>query len=98
MDNLMEGANQIDHRKCTRDFTGRMKRIVGKAHFEKVSKQYQNEWGQFSRREVTAILRRPESIAIIWRQWCTKQAGEFVAELVLVETDSRYLVDHAMAY
>jgi hypothetical protein len=98
MDNLMEGSTEINHEKHTRDFTDRMKSIVTKDYLEKVCKRYQAEWGYFSKREFVAVFRRPSSVAIVWKQWCTKQDGEFVAELVLVEKESRYLVDHAMVY
>lgn len=98
MDNLMEGSTEIDHMKHTRDFTDRMKSIVTKDYLEKVCKHYQAEWGYFSKREFVAIFRRPSSVAIVWKQWCTRQDGEFVAELVLVEKDSGYLVDHAMVF
>lgn len=98
MDNLMEGSTEIDHEKHTRDFTDRMKSLVTKDYLEKVCKRYQTEWGSFSKREFVAVFRRPSSVAIIWKQWCTQQDGEFVAELVLVERDSRYLVDHAMVF
>jgi hypothetical protein len=98
MDNLMEGSTEIDHVKHTRDFTDRMKRIVTKEHLEKVCRRYQAEWGYFSTREFVAVFRRPSSVAIVWKRWCTKQDGEFVAELVLIEQGSRYLVDHAMVF
>lgn len=98
MDNLMEGSTEINHEKHTRDFTDRMKSIVTKDYLEKICKRYQAEWGYFARREFVAVFRRPSSIAVVWKQWCTKQDGEFVAELVLVEKDSRCLVDHAMVY
>ena len=98
MDNLMQGSTEISHEKHTRDFTARMKGIVSKEYLEKVCNRYQAEWGYFAEREFVAVFRRPSSVAVIWKQWCTDQPGEFVAELVLVEEDSRILVDHAMVY
>jgi hypothetical protein len=98
MDNLMAGSTEIDHEKHTRDFTDRMKSIVTKDYLKTVCKHYQAEWGFFTKREFVAIFRRPTSIAIVWKQCCTKREGEFVAELVLVEQDSKYLVDHAMVF
>jgi hypothetical protein len=98
MDNLMEGSSEVNHEKHTRDFTDRMKDIVGEEYLQNVCQRYQAEWGYFSRREFVAVFRRPASVAVIWKQWCTKQEGEFVAELVLVEKNSRYLVDHVMVY
>ena len=98
MDNLMEGSTEINHAKHTRDFTDRLKTIVTKDHLEKVCRRYQADWGYFSKREFVAVFRRPTSVAVVWRQWCTKRDGEFVAELVLVERESKYLVDHAMVF
>ncbi len=98
MDNLIQGSTEINHEKHIKDFTDRLKSIVTKDHLEKVCKHYQSEWGYFSKREFVAVFRRPTSIAIVWKQWCTKQEGEFVAEIVLVEKNSRYLVDHAMVH
>lgn len=90
MDNLMEGSTEINHAKHTRDFTERLKAIVTPEHLMQVCKRYQVEWGYFSHREFVAVFRRPSSVAIVWRQWCTKQEGEFVAEMVLVQQGSRY--------
>ena len=98
MDNLMEGSTEIDHEKHTRDFTDRMKRIVTKEYLETLCKKYQAERGYFGKREFVAVFRRPQSVAIVWKQWFTKQAGEYVAELVLVDNESGYLVDHAMVF
>jgi len=98
IDNLMKGSTAIDHEKHTRDFTDRMKRIVTKAYLETVCRKYQAERGYFAKREFVAVFRRPQSVAIVWKQWFTKQAGEYVAELVLVENESTYLVDHAMVF
>jgi hypothetical protein len=98
MDNLMAGSTEIDHAKHTRDFTDRLKAIVGEVNLQEICKRYQAEWGFFAGRECVAIFRRPESVAVIWKQSCTKQAGEFVAELVLVEQNGQYLVDHVMVY
>ncbi len=39
-----------------------------------------------------------EILAVVWKQWCTGTDDEFVAELVLVEQDGRYLVDHVVFF
>ena len=98
MDNLMQASTDVDHERHVRDFTDRLKRIVTRQRLEEVCKRYQAEWGYFAEREVAAIFRRPDSVAIIWRQWCTEAEGEFVAEMLLVEEDSRYLVEHVVVF
>ena len=98
MDNLMDASTVIDHERHIRDFSDRMKVIVTKQYLQKVCEKYQREKGYFSRRELVAVFRRPDSVAIVWKQWFTKAPGEFVAEMVLIEKDRRFLVDHAMVF
>ena len=98
MDNLMQASTEIDHAKHVRDFTDRLTAIVTPEHLETVCRRYQAKWGFLDRREPVAIFRRADSIAVVWKQWCTKTDNEFVAELVLIEQDGRYLVDHVVFF
>ena len=98
MDNLMDASTQLDHARHVRDFTDRMKAIVTPAYLQHVCQQYQAEKGYFSHRVPVAVFRRPDSAAIVWKQSFTKVPGEFVADMVFVHQDGRYLVDHAMVF
>ena len=98
MDNLMDTSTAIDYTRHVVDFTDRLKAIMTKEYLEKVCLQYQSEKGYFAVREVVAVYRRPQSIAIVWKQRFTKLPGEFVAEMVLIENEGRYLVDHVMVF
>ncbi|HEV8692627.1 MAG TPA: hypothetical protein VGQ93_00345 [Lysobacter sp.] len=98
MDNLMGASTAVDHEGHIRDFTDRAKGVLPKELFRAICDDYQSTKGFFSRREVVAVFRRPESVAIVWKQWFTKHPGEFVAELVLVRKDGRHLVDHVMVF
>lgn len=98
MDNLMDASTRVDHEAHTRDFTERMKRIVTKDYLERVCHEYQNDKGFFLARSPVAVFRRPNSAAIVWKQSFTKAKGEYVAEMVLVHQEGRYLCDHAMVF
>lgn len=98
MDNLMDASTKIDHQRHVQDFSDRMKEIVTKDHLESVCHKYQKEKGYFSRRKLVAVLKRPESAAVIWKQSFTKAKGEFVAEMVLIKKNDKYLVDHTMVF
>ncbi len=98
MDNLMDASTKINHEMHVRDFTERMKAIVTKDYLQKVCEQCQSEKGFFSERKSVAVFKRPNSAAIVWKQSFTKAKGEFVAEMVLVKQDGKYLCDHAMVY
>lgn len=98
MDNMMQGSTEIDHAKHCHDFTDRMRAIISKEWLEYVCKDYQSKWGLFGKREFVALFRRKESIAIIWRQYCSNTSDEYVAEVVFVEHEDRILIDHAMVF
>lgn len=98
MDNMMQGSTEINHARHTRDFTDRMKAIVTPERLEQMCKDYQSRWGCFGKREFVALFRRKHSIAVVWKQYCTASADEYVAEAVFVEQDHRLLIDHAMVY
>jgi hypothetical protein len=98
MDNLMQASTDIDHERHVKDFTDRAKAIVTKEHLERVCAKCQSEKGTWLNRELVAVFRRPDSAAIIWKQFCSKAKGEYVAEIVLVHKNGRFLVDHAMVF
>lgn len=98
MDNLMDASTQIDHARHVRDFTDRTKSIVTEEHLKKVCAKYQHEKGFFSERTFVALFRRPDGVGIVWRQRFTKQPGDYVAEMLLVEQNGRYLVDHVLVW
>jgi len=98
MDNLMDASTAIDYERHTRDFTDRLKSVLSKDALQSICEQYQNAKGFFAKREFVATFRRSESVAVVWRQWFTKAPGEFVAELVLVQQEGKYLVDHVMVF
>ena len=96
MDNLMDASTAIDYDRHTRDFTERARRALPREALRPICERYQRERGFFGPREFVAIFRRPDSVAVVWRQTFDKAPGDYVAELVLVEHDGRYLVDHVM--
>ena len=98
MDNLMQASTNMDHTRHVQDFTDRAKEIVTPEHLKKVCEKYQSEKGTWLNREPLAVLRRPDSAAVIWKQFCSKAKGEYVAEIVLVFKENRFLVDHAMVF
>ena len=98
MDNLMQASTEIDHARHVRDFSDRLKAIVTAEHLEKVCRRYQEKWGYLGRRESVAVFRRSDSVAVVWKQWCTGTDDEFVAELVLIEENGRHLVDHVVFF
>lgn len=98
MDNLMDASTAIDYERHVRDFTDRLKSRLSKEQLEWICQDYQSTKGFFADREFVAAFRRPDSVAVVWKQRFTRQPGDFVAEMVLVQTDGKYLVDHVMVF
>jgi hypothetical protein len=98
MDNLMEASTAIDYDRHIRDFTDRLKQRLSRQQLEWICLDYQSTKGYFAEREFVAVFRRPDSVALVWKQRFTRQPGDFVAEMVLVQQDGRYLVDHVMVF
>lgn len=98
MDNLMDASTEIDHPRHVRDFSDRLKSIVTEDYLRGVCKDYQNDKGYFKGREFVALFKRPQSVAIVWKQTFTKAQGDFVAEMVLIHKNDKCLVDHVMVF
>nr|WP_319565696.1 hypothetical protein [uncultured Rhodoferax sp.] len=98
MDNLMDASTHVDYERHIRDFTDRLKAQLSSARLESICLEYQATKGFFASREFVKLFRRPDSIAVVWKQSFTEQVGEFVAEMVLVQQGDRYLVDHVMVF
>lgn len=94
----MDASTKIDYERHVRDFSDRLKAQSSKERLERVCREYQSTKGFFADREFVKLFRRPDSIAIVWKQGFTKQVGEFVAEMVLIRQGDRYLVDHVMVF
>ncbi|MGH8232943.1 MAG: hypothetical protein ACREPU_01930 [Rhodanobacteraceae bacterium] len=98
MDNLLEASPATDHERHVRDFTKRAKGVLSREAFESICRLCQSAKRFFGKREFAAAFKRPKSIAIVWRQRFTKSPGEFVAELVLVQKNDKYQVDHVLVF
>lgn len=98
MSNLMDASTAIDYERHVRDFTERARGQMSKERLQAICHDYQSMRGVFAEREFVALFRRPTSVAVVWKQHFSREPGEFVAELVLVQQDGRYLVDHVMVF
>ncbi|QSZ41771.1 hypothetical protein GJV85_06495 [Sulfurimonas aquatica] len=94
MDNLMDASTSIDYERHVKDFTDRLKNIVTKEYLIKVCEEYQKEKGFFAERNLITVLRRPNSAMVIWKQKFTKVSGEYLAQMIIVHQNGRFLVDH----
>ena len=84
MDSCLEGSNEGDHKKHTKDFTDRMKSIVTP---EELKRQLSIEPKIFwTKREFVCLFRRSDSVGIVWKQKTSSSNDEFA---VIMEGDIR---------
>lgn len=98
MDEVMQASTQKDYQRHIRYFSQRAQSAIDETQFQIMCGVYQQKMGYFSDRSFVALFRRPESVAVIWRQNYSKVAGDFVAEMVMVIEDNEYRVDHAFVF
>ena len=87
MDNLIQAATDVDYERHVRDFSVEGKQDLTKDQFVSMCSEYQEKWGDFSKRELVGVFRKLANVRVIWRQWCTKSDDEFIASLQLFEKD-----------
>ena len=92
MDNIMQGSSEGNYEKLSRDFTNRLKKIVTKDCFEKQIAD--NTLGDFKNRELLSIIHKKDSIFVLWKQWFTESSDEFLAEIIIIQKNGKFLVDH----
>lgn len=98
MDNLMEASTKINYEKHTRDFSSRIENHLTPESLRKICEKYQQRWGIFQQREFVALFRRADSVAVIWKQFCSKSKDEYVAEAVFKEENGKLVVDHVFVF
>ena len=98
MDRLMAASTAIDYDTHIQDFSDRLKSVLPRERFVAICQDYQRSKGFFAEREQIAIFRRPDAVALVWKQAFTRQPGEFVAEMLLIQRDDRYWVEHVMVF
>ena len=96
MDNLMDASTHVDYKRHVRDFSERAKASLDESQFLRICEHYQRERGYFADRSLLGILRRPESVVIIWKQTFTEAQGDYLAELFLAEHNGRPVIERVM--
>ena len=95
MDNLMQASTEVNHEMHVKDFSNKMKEIVTKENLEKQCREYQEELGYFSTRELIGVVRKESDVRVFWKQWYTKSKNEFLAFIHLVEKNGKIEVVNA---
>ena len=94
MDSCLNGSNEDNHTKHTRDFTERMRKIVTP---ENLRLQLSKEPRAFStERKFIKLFRRQDSIGIIWKQLISSSNDELMNQAIFVERNGKILIDHCM--
>ena len=94
MDNCLEGSNEGNYEKHTRDFTERIKSIVTP---DELQRQLSNEPKvYFTDREFIRLFRRNNSVGIVWKQLTSLNNDELINQAIFKEIEGTILIDHCM--
>ena len=94
MDNCLEGSNEGNYEKHTRDFTDRIKSIVTP---DELQRQLSNEPKvYFTNREFLHLFRRNNSVGIVWKQLTSLNNDELINQAIFKEIEGNILIDHCM--
>ena len=94
MDNCLEGSNEANHQKHTRDFTDRMKNIVTPENLKKQLSHSPRAF--FTKRKFIHIFRRNKSIGVVWKQYISTSNDELMNQTIFVEINQKILIDHCI--
>lgn len=94
MDNCLEGSNEANHQKHTRDFTERMKNIITPENLKKQLSQSPRAY--FTKRKFIHIFRRNKSIGVVWKQSISTSNDELMNQTIFVEINKKILIDHCI--
>tara|TARA_B100001939_G_scaffold54757_1_gene43916 strand:+ start:249 stop:593 length:345 start_codon:yes stop_codon:yes gene_type:complete len=94
MDNCLEGSNEGDYNKHTKDFTERLKKIVTPENLK--SQLEYRPHGIFTKREFKFLVKREKSIGVVWKQFISKTDEEFVNHAIFVEKNGKVLIEHCL--
>ena len=94
MDNCLEGSNEGDYNKHTKDFTERLKKIVTPENLK--SQLEYRPHGSFTKREFKFLVKREKSIGVVWKQFISKTDEEFVNHAIFVEKNGTVLIEHCL--
>jgi len=94
MDNCLEGSNEGNYEKHTRDFTDRIKSIVTP---DELQRQLSNEPKvYFTKREFLHLFRRKNSVGIVWKLLTSLNNDELINQAIFKEIKGNILIDHCM--
>lgn len=96
MDALMQASTELDYAAHTQHWSVRAKSVLSAAQFEQVCRSYQAQKGYFTARRFLGMLRRPNSVLLLWSQQFSNTVGEYVAEMVLTLEQQQLTIDHVM--
>ena len=94
MDSCLNGSNEDNHTKHTRDFTERMRKIVTPENLRLQLSKKPRVF--FTERKFIKLFRRQDSIGIIWKQFISTSNDELMNQAIFVERNEQIFIDHCM--
>lgn len=93
LDNIINGANELDYVKFSRDLSNSMKNAFSESDFIEQQAALQNKVGKIGKsRAFIRCIRRQQSVSILWVTSFEKVDGEVLAAMQMDEEDGEMKV------
>ena len=97
MDNLIEGSNEFDYKKFSKDFSRLMMEAVPEEEFRSQLDKLNSTTGKIeNKREFIGCVRRDTGVTILWVGYFEKIQGEVLSQLSLDEEENEIKVFGAL--
>ncbi len=96
-DNMIEGYNEENYEKFSRDFSSSMLKVVNEEFFKKNVYQASLSQGKISTEKTfIGCVRRASGVTILWKGAFTKVNGEVLGQIILDEENDQIKVFHSL--
>ncbi|WP_428603585.1 hypothetical protein [Sedimenticola sp.] len=88
MANIVQGSNENDYEKMSKDFSTKMLKAVPKEEVERQMAESYKETGNIKKdREFLSCIYRESGVTVLWKGFFERKKGEVLAQLTLDEEE-----------
>nr|WP_320193118.1 hypothetical protein [uncultured Desulfobacter sp.] len=93
MTNIIEGSNENDYEKFSKEFSSIMLKAVPKEEFERQLAESREEIGNIkNERKFLSCIYRDSGVTVLWKGYYEMKKGEVLVQLTLNEEDGKVKV------
>jgi len=93
MTHIIEGSNENDYEKFSKEFSSTMRKAVPKDEFARQLAESREKTGNIkNERKFLSCIFRDSGVTVLWKGYYERKKGEVLAQLTLDEEDGKVKV------